>query len=58
MLSGGVGALLAQGLGPLEAGAVGAHLHGLAGTLAARGATTTAVGVLEHWHEAVRSVAQ
>jgi hypothetical protein len=38
VLAGGTGALLAGGLDPLDAGAVGAHLHGLAGSLAARGA--------------------
>src|SRR3954451_22330214 len=35
VLSGVCGALLAAGLDPLEAGSVGAHLHGLAGRLAA-----------------------
>jgi ADP-dependent NAD(P)H-hydrate dehydratase / NAD(P)H-hydrate epimerase len=34
VLSGLCGALLASGLDPLEAGSVGAHLHGLAGRLA------------------------
>jgi hydroxyethylthiazole kinase-like uncharacterized protein yjeF len=38
VLSGLAGALLAQGLSPAEAGAVGAYLHGLAGRLAAAGA--------------------
>ncbi|MGD0686172.1 MAG: NAD(P)H-hydrate dehydratase, partial [Streptosporangiaceae bacterium] len=39
VLSGLAGALLAQGLAPPEAAAVGAYLHGLAGRLAATGAT-------------------
>jgi hydroxyethylthiazole kinase-like uncharacterized protein yjeF len=56
VLSGGCGALLAQGLEPLRAGAVGAYLHGVAGALAADGATTSAAQVLECWPDAVRSV--
>ncbi|MDT7537929.1 MAG: ADP-dependent NAD(P)H-hydrate dehydratase / NAD(P)H-hydrate epimerase [Actinomycetota bacterium] len=56
VLSGGCGALLAQGLEPLRAGAVGAYLHGLAGTLAADGATTSAAQVLERWPDAVRGI--
>jgi hydroxyethylthiazole kinase-like uncharacterized protein yjeF len=56
VLSGGCGALLAQGLDPVHAAAVGAHLHGLAGTLSADGAATSAVRVLELWPEAVRGV--
>ncbi len=56
VLSGGCGALLAQGLDPVDAGAVAAHLHGLAGSLAADGAATSAAGVLERWPEAVREV--
>ncbi|MCW2606471.1 MAG: putative carbohydrate kinase [Frankiales bacterium] len=54
VLAGAVGALMAQGCSPLEAGALGAYLHGRAAVLSARGTTTTAGGVLEHWHEAVR----
>ena len=54
VLAGAVGALLAQGCGVLDAASLGVHLHGRAGTLSARGATTTATGVLEHWPEAVR----
>ena len=34
VLSGACGALLAQGLDPLDAGSVGAHLHGRAGARA------------------------
>jgi hydroxyethylthiazole kinase-like uncharacterized protein yjeF len=37
VLSGLAGALLAQGLAPVEAGLAGAYLHGLAGRLAAAG---------------------
>ena len=54
VLAGGCGALLAQGLPPLDAGSVGAHLHGRAGRMAAAGTTTTAQGMLEHWAAAVR----
>jgi NAD(P)H-hydrate repair Nnr-like enzyme with NAD(P)H-hydrate dehydratase domain len=56
VLSGGAGSLLAQGLDALDAGAVAAHLHGLAGALSARGAATSAGRVLEAWPEAVRAV--
>lgn len=56
VLSGGCGALLAQGLEPLYAGAVGAFLHGVAGSLAADGATASATGVLDRWPDAVRAV--
>ena len=56
VLSGACGALLAQGLDPVGAGAVGAFLHGLAGALAARGAPTSAARVLESWPDAVRAV--
>jgi ADP-dependent NAD(P)H-hydrate dehydratase / NAD(P)H-hydrate epimerase len=56
VLSGGVGALLAQGLSPLDAGSAGAHLHGLAGRLSADGAPTSASALLEAWPSAVRAV--
>jgi hydroxyethylthiazole kinase-like uncharacterized protein yjeF len=56
VLSGACGALLAQGLDPLHAGAVGAYLHGLAADLAADGASTSAAQVLECWPDAVRAV--
>jgi hydroxyethylthiazole kinase-like uncharacterized protein yjeF len=56
VLSGACGALLAQGLDPLHAGAVGAFLHGLAADLAADGAPTSAAQVLERWPDAVRAV--
>ena len=58
VLSGAAGALLAQGLDPLVAGSVAAHLHGLAGALAADGATTSAYEVLVHWPAAVRTAAR
>ena len=56
VLSGGVGALLAQGLDVLDAGSVGAWLHGRAGTLSAAGATTSAGRLLEAWPDAAREV--
>jgi hydroxyethylthiazole kinase-like uncharacterized protein yjeF len=56
VLSGGAGALLAQGLAPLTAGAVGAHLHGQAGTLSAGGGPTSAFLLLQAWPQAVRRV--
>ena len=55
VLAGGIGALLAQGLEVGDAAAVGAWLHGRAGTLAAAGATTTAGQVLDAWPAAVRA---
>ncbi len=54
VLSGAIGALLAQGLDVLDAGSVGAYLHGRAGWLSAAGATTSAGQVLEAWPAAVR----
>lgn len=52
VLAGAVGALLAQGLDPLDAGSVGAHLHGLAGSLAGPGAS----GLVEAWPAALRAL--
>lgn len=49
VLAGAAGSLLAQGLSPLDAGSVAAHLHGRAGAAAAAGGTTSASAVLEHW---------
>ena len=49
VLSGAAGALLARGLGPLDAGSAAAHLHGRAGERAAGGWTTSASEVLAHW---------
>jgi hydroxyethylthiazole kinase-like uncharacterized protein yjeF len=54
VLSGGCGALLAQGLDAVDAGSVGAHLHGVAGAVASAGAATSASLVLEAWPDAVR----
>jgi ADP-dependent NAD(P)H-hydrate dehydratase / NAD(P)H-hydrate epimerase len=56
VLSGGCGALLAGGLSALDAGSAGAHLHGVAGHVAASGAPTSASAVLEAWPAAVRAV--
>lgn len=56
VLSGACGSLLAAGLSPLDAGSAGAHLHGRAGSLAARGATTSASALLAAWPDAVRSL--
>jgi len=58
VLSGGCGSLLAQGLSALDAGSVGAHLHGRAGALSAAGTTTTAYEVLRSWPDAVREAAR
>lgn len=56
VLSGGCGTLLAAGLDPLDAGSVGAYLHGRAGQLAAAGATTHALEVADRWPAAVREL--
>jgi hydroxyethylthiazole kinase-like uncharacterized protein yjeF len=56
VLSGLGGALLAGGLRPALAAAVAAYLHGLAGTLAAGGVTTSAGGVLDALPGALRAV--
>jgi hydroxyethylthiazole kinase-like uncharacterized protein yjeF len=58
VLSGAAGALLAQGLGALDAGSVAAHLHGRAGALAAAGTTTSAGELLLAWPAAVRAAAR
>lgn len=52
VLAGVVGALLAQGLDPLDAGSVGAHLHGRAGALAGPGAS----GLVAAWPEVLRAL--
>ncbi len=54
VLAGSVGALLARGLDPLEAGSTGAFLHGLAAQLSTGGVSTSAGLVLEAWPAAVR----
>ncbi len=53
MLSGVLGALLATGLPAVEAAAVGAHLHGLAGQLAAARGPLIASDVVAHLPAAV-----
>ena len=52
VLSGLIGALLAGGLSPYDAAAVGAFLHGAAATLASRGGPITASDLLERLPEA------
>ena len=47
VLTGLIGGLLAQGLDPLDAALLGAHVHGRAGTLAAEGRGTRSVRVVE-----------
>jgi len=59
VLSGMIGALMAQGLDPLEAGALGAHLHGRAGEAAAEALTpvcVTAEDVPDYLPAAVRDL--
>jgi ADP-dependent NAD(P)H-hydrate dehydratase / NAD(P)H-hydrate epimerase len=53
VLSGVIGALLAQGLPPLDAAALGAYLHGRAGegALMGRLASEVADGIPRAWHE-------
>ncbi len=60
VLTGAAGALLAQGLPPLEAGAVAAFVHGLAARLAARtgevAAPVHALQLVSAWSDAVRAL--
>uniref|UniRef100_UPI002FDBDFD5 ADP-dependent NAD(P)H-hydrate dehydratase n=1 Tax=Streptomyces sp. IBSBF 2806 TaxID=2903529 RepID=UPI002FDBDFD5 len=56
VLSGLAGSLLAAGLSALDAGSVGAYLHGLAGRFAAHGAPVGAHDVAETIREAWRDV--
>jgi hydroxyethylthiazole kinase-like uncharacterized protein yjeF len=56
VLSGLGGALLAGGLKPGIAAALAAYLHGLAGSIAANGASTTAAGVLDALPYALRTL--
>jgi hydroxyethylthiazole kinase-like uncharacterized protein yjeF len=56
VLSGLAGSLLAAGLRPLDAGSVGAYLHGRAGRLTAEGAPISAYQLIEHLPNAWRSV--
>jgi hydroxyethylthiazole kinase-like uncharacterized protein yjeF len=55
VLSGLVGALLAQGLGPEQAAIAGAYLHGLAGRLAADGAPIGALDIVAALPAAIRA---
>jgi hydroxyethylthiazole kinase-like uncharacterized protein yjeF len=55
VLSGLGGALLAGGLEPALAAALAAYVHGLAGSIAAGGASTTAGGVLDALPAALRA---
>jgi NAD(P)H-hydrate repair Nnr-like enzyme with NAD(P)H-hydrate dehydratase domain len=60
VLAGVVGTLLAQGLAPLDAAALAAHLHGAAGDAASEDLTPvccTAEDVLTYLAEAVRALA-
>ncbi len=52
VLAGAVGALMAQGLDPLDAGSLGAYLHGLAGDHARAGASA----LVASWPAVVRSL--
>ena len=56
VLSGLAGALLAQGLRPVDAAAVAAYLHGMAGRLAARDAPIGASDLLDGIPAAIRAV--
>ncbi len=56
VLSGGCGTLLAAGLSPLDAGSVGAYLHGLCGQRAAGLGTTHALEVADRWPDVVRAL--
>jgi len=57
VLAGAAGALLAAGCTALDAGALAAFLHGLAGRAAAAGGVPIRSGLLiEHWAAAVRAV--
>jgi len=56
VLSGVVGSLLAAGLQPFEAAAVGSWLHGAAATLAGRGGPVTPEGVADAVPQVVRAL--
>ncbi|MGW5748042.1 NAD(P)H-hydrate dehydratase [Amycolatopsis sp. NPDC003861] len=56
VLSGLVGALLAAGLDPWLAAAAAAHVHSLAGAIAAQNAPTSASGLVHAIPEAIRSI--
>jgi NAD(P)H-hydrate repair Nnr-like enzyme with NAD(P)H-hydrate dehydratase domain len=59
VLAGAIGALLARGMLPLDAAALGAYLHGMAGDCASRDLTCvccTAEDVVGYLPEAVRTL--
>jgi hydroxyethylthiazole kinase-like uncharacterized protein yjeF len=56
VLAGLCGSLLASGLSPLDAGSVGAYLHGTAGQLAADGGPMTAQSVAHALPDAIRRI--
>ncbi|WP_410630055.1 NAD(P)H-hydrate dehydratase [Amycolatopsis sp. cmx-4-83] len=56
VLSGLVGALLAAGLDPWLAAAMAAHVHSLAGAIAAQNAPTSASGLVHAIPEAIRAI--
>jgi ADP-dependent NAD(P)H-hydrate dehydratase / NAD(P)H-hydrate epimerase len=56
VLSGVIGSLLATGLSPFDATAVGSWLHGAAATLAGRGGPVTPEGVADAVPQVVRSL--
>ncbi|VVJ24263.1 NAD(P)H-hydrate epimerase (EC / ADP-dependent (S)-NAD(P)H-hydrate dehydratase (EC [Amycolatopsis camponoti] len=56
VLSGLVGALLAAGLDPWLAAAAAAHVHSLAGAIAAQNAPTSASGLVHAIPEAIRAI--
>jgi hydroxyethylthiazole kinase-like uncharacterized protein yjeF len=58
VLSGLGGSLLAAGLEPALAAAMAAYVHGVAGSIAADGATTSAGGVLDALPAALRALAR
>jgi len=58
VLSGLGGSLLAAGLDPALAAAMAAYVHGVAGSIAADGATTSAGGVLDALPAALRALAR
>jgi len=57
VLSGLIGSLLAAGLDPTRAAAVGAHVHGVAGQLAAADGPPSSADVLGSLRHALRAVA-
>ncbi len=58
VLSGLIGALLASGLSPYDAAAVGAYLHGAAATLASSGGPMSASDLLDTLGQAMRTAGE